>query len=64
MKRTVGRARAIENTPRKSLLFSVLVLLLLAPDLQETLRHLPATNGRDPIPLRELRYVCQTPLWA
>jgi hypothetical protein len=37
---------------------------LLAPDLQETLLPLPATNGRNPIHLRELRFVCQTPLWA
>ena len=42
----------------------IMDLLLLAPDIQETLLHLPATNGRDPIHLRELRYVCQTPLWA
>jgi len=27
----------------------------LAPDLQETLLHLPATNGSDPIHLCELR---------
>ena len=39
-------------------------LLLLAPDLQETLLFLPAAPGRDPIHLRELRYLCQTPIWA
>jgi hypothetical protein len=37
---------------------------LLAPDLQETLLFLPAAPGRDPIHLKELRYVCQTPVWA
>jgi hypothetical protein len=42
----------------------ILDLLLLAPDLQETLLFLPPSPGRDPIHLRELRYVCQTPLWS
>jgi hypothetical protein len=43
----------------------VMDLLLLAPDIQEELLHLPPIErGRDPITLRELRYVCQTPVWA
>lgn len=43
----------------------IMDLLLLAPDIQEALLFLPgAERGRDPITLRELRYVCQTPVWA
>lgn len=43
----------------------IMDLLLLAPDIQETLMFLPArARGRDPIHLRELRYVCQTPIWT
>lgn len=43
----------------------IMDLLLLAPDVQETLLFLPSKEkGRDPITLRELRYVCQTPVWA
>lgn len=43
----------------------IMDLLLLAPDVQETLLFLPGKEkGRDPITLRELRYVCQTPVWA
>jgi hypothetical protein len=42
----------------------IMDLLLLAPDLQEALLFLPVSPGRDPIHLRELRYVCQTPVWA
>ena len=42
----------------------IMDLLLLAPDLQETLLFLPAAPGRDPIHLKELRHVCQTPVWA
>lgn len=43
----------------------IMDLLLLAPDVQEQLLFLPGPEtGRDPITLRELRYVCQTPVWA
>ena len=42
----------------------IMDLLLLAPDLQETLLFLPAAPGREPIHLKELRYVCRTPVWA
>ena len=42
----------------------IMDLLLLAPDIQEALLHLPPTDGRDPITLRELRYVTQVPVWA
>jgi hypothetical protein len=43
----------------------VMDLLLLDPRIQEELLHLPPLDrGRDPITLRELRYVCQTPIWA
>lgn len=43
----------------------IMDLLLLAPDIQEALLFLPgAESGRDPITLRELRYVCQAPVWA
>lgn len=43
----------------------IMDLLLLAPDIQEALLFLPgAESGRDPVTLRELRYVCQTPVWA
>jgi len=43
----------------------IMDLLLLAPDIQEALLFLPgAASGHDPIHLRELRYVCQTPIWA
>lgn len=43
----------------------IMDLLLLAPDIQEALLFLPgAEQGRDPITLRELRYVCQPPVWA
>ena len=43
----------------------IMDLLLLAPDLQEALLFLPAAeSGYDPIHLKELRYVCQTPIWA
>jgi hypothetical protein len=41
----------------------IMDLLLLAPDVQEALLFLPASPGRDPIHLKELRYVCQTPIW-
>lgn len=38
--------------------------LLLAPDIQEELLFLPSTTeGWDPVALRTIRYVCQTPLW-
>ena len=40
-------------------------LLLLAPDIQEELLFLPATeSGRDAITLRELRAVCAVAAWA
>lgn len=43
----------------------IMDLLLLAPDIQEQLLDLPPIErSRDPITLRELRYVCQTPIWA
>jgi hypothetical protein len=43
----------------------IMDLLLLAPDIQEALLFLPPVEGgRDPIHLRELRYVCQAPEWA
>lgn len=43
----------------------IMDLLLLAPDIQEALLFLPgAEKGRDPITLRELRYVCQPVSWA
>jgi len=43
----------------------VIDLLLLDPRIQEELLHLPPLErGRDPITLRELRYVCQTPVWT
>jgi hypothetical protein len=42
----------------------IMDLTLLAPDLQEELLHLPPVKrGQDPITLRELRYVMQTPVW-
>lgn len=42
----------------------IMDLLLLTPDIQEELLHLPpVTRGHDPITLRELRYVMQTPVW-
>jgi len=42
----------------------IMDLLLLAQDLQEALLFLPAASSRDPIHLKELRYVSQTPVWA
>ncbi len=43
----------------------IMDLLHLAPDIQEALLFPPgAEQGRDPLTLRELRYVCQTPVWA
>lgn len=43
----------------------IMDLLLLAPDLQEALLFLPATDsGHDPVHLAEVRYVCRTPIWA
>ena len=42
----------------------IMDLLLLAPDIQEALLYLPACEGRDPITLREMRYVCQPTNWA
>jgi len=43
----------------------IMDLLLLAPDLQEALLFLPGgERGHDPIHLKELRYVCQTPIWV
>ncbi len=43
----------------------VMDLLLLAPDIQEALLFLPgAGQGRDPITIREMRYVCQPVSWA
>jgi len=40
-------------------------VLLLAPQIQEELLFLPPIErGRDAITLRELRYVCQTPVRA
>ncbi len=39
-------------------------LLLLAPDLQETLPFVPPSPGRRRINLLELRYVCQTRLFG
>ncbi|MBI5546764.1 MAG: hypothetical protein HY901_23010 [Deltaproteobacteria bacterium] len=43
----------------------IMDLLLLAPDIQEALLFLPSgERGHDPIHLRELRYVCQAPVWA
>jgi site-specific DNA recombinase len=39
-------------------------LMLLAPDIQEALLSLaPVEHGHDPIHLREVRYVCQSPAW-
>jgi hypothetical protein len=43
----------------------IMDLLLLAPDIQEALLFLPPVEGgHDPIHVRELRYLCQTPVWA
>jgi hypothetical protein len=46
-------------------LSQIMDLLLLAPDIQEELLFLPRTvEGRDPITLRAMRYVCATPIWT
>jgi hypothetical protein len=40
-------------------------LLLLAPDIQEELLFLPLTvRGCDPVTLRTMGYVCDTPIWS
>jgi len=42
----------------------VMDLLLLAPDIQEEILFLPATeSGRDPITLRAMRAVCAVAAW-
>ncbi|MBI5546095.1 MAG: hypothetical protein HY901_19565 [Deltaproteobacteria bacterium] len=56
-------ARLGHVTPAR--ITQIMDLLLLAPDIQEALLFLPPVErGHDPIHLRELRYVCQTPIWA
>lgn len=43
----------------------IMDLLLLAPDIQEDLLFLTVpAKGHDPVALRTMRYVCQTPVWA
>ncbi len=56
-------ARLGRVTPAR--ITQIMDLLLLAPDIQEALLFLPSVwRGHDPIHLRELRYVCQAPVWA
>ncbi len=55
-------ARLGRVTPAR--ITQIMDLLLLAPDIQEALLFLPPVErGHDPIHLRELRYLCQAPVW-